>query len=265
KLRDWCASPLDKRRIARSFGDAAATYDQFAHIQRRVAADLHELCPSFTDGSVLDLGCGTGYMAERLLQSAKAPELLLADLAQPMVRIAREKLPGLPGLVADAESLPLRDASLTGVVSSLALQWCGDLTAVAQEIQRALRPGGELVFSTLGPHTLQELKEAWQSVDAYTHVNAFHSPDSVRAAIGMAGLEIVDLRRYPLVVQYDELMPLLREPKGIGAHNINPGSRPGLTGVRQLRQLEQAYQRFRDSDGKLPATYDVILVRAKKP
>jgi malonyl-CoA O-methyltransferase len=60
-------------------------------------------------------------------------------------------------------------------------------------------------------------------------------------------------------------MPLLRELKGIGAHNINPGSRPGLTVVRQLRLLEDAYQHFRDRDDKLPATYDVILVRAKKP
>lgn len=264
KLRDWCAPPLDKRRIARSFGEAAGTYDQFAHIQRRVAADLHEFCPSFR-GTVLDLGCGTGYMAELLRETSAEAELLLADLAQPMVKIAQQKLPALAGVVADAEALPLQEESLAAVVSSLALQWCRDLGVVAQEAYRVLQSGGELVFSTLGPDTLQELKKAWQSIDTYTHVNTFHSPDSVRAALEMAGLHIVELQRYPLVTRYDELMPLLRELKGIGAHNINPGSRPGLTGVHQLRQLEQAYQGFRDGDGKLPATYDVILVRAKKP
>lgn len=264
KLQDWLAPPLDKRRIARSFGEAAATYDRFAHVQRRVAADLYQFCPMFS-GSVLDLGCGTGYMAERLLQSALPPHVLLADLAQPMVKIAREKLPALSGMVADAESLPLQDQSLAGVVSSLALQWCRDLTAVAQEAHRVLQAGGELVFSTLGPDTLHELKKAWQNVDAYVHVNTFHSPDAVRTAMEKAGLILVDLHRYPLVAQYGELMPLLRELKGIGAHNINPGSRPGLTGVRQLRLLEESYQRFRDSGNKLPATYDVILVRARKP
>lgn len=264
KLQDWLAPPLDKRRIARSFGEAAATYDRFAHVQRRVAADLYQFCPMFS-GSVLDLGCGTGYMAERLLKSALPPHVLLADLAQPMVKIAREKLPALSGMVADAESLPLQDQSLAGVVSSLALQWCRDLTTVAQEAHRVLQAGGELVFSSLGPDTLHELKKAWQNVDAYIHVNTFHSPDAVRTAMEKAGLILVDLHRYPLVAQYGELMPLLRELKGIGAHNINPGSRPGLTGVRQLRLLEESYQRFRDSDNKLPATYDVILVRARKP
>lgn len=121
-----------------------------------------------------------------------------------------------------------------------------------------------MVFSTLGPDTLHELKKAWQSVDAYTHVNRFHSPDAVRMALEKADLALIDLCRYPLVAHYDELMPLLRELKGIGAHNINPGSRPGLTGACRLRLLEESYQQFRDQDGKLPATYDVILVRAKK-
>ena len=260
KLKNWLAPPLDKRRIARSFGEAAATYDRFAQIQRRVAADLYNLCPTF-DGAVLDLGCGTGFMAEQL----SSTNVLLADLALPMVKIAQQKLPGLSGLVADAECLPLGDKCLAGVVSSLALQWCHDLNAVAHEAHRVLQSGGELVFSTLGQGTLHELKKAWQSVDAYTHVNSFHSPDAVRTAMEKAGLVLVDLHRYPLVAHYDELMPLLRELKGIGAHNINPGSRPGLTGVRQLRQLEESYQQFRDQNGKLPATYDVILARAKKP
>jgi malonyl-CoA O-methyltransferase len=265
KLKDFFSSRLDKRRIARSFGDAAVTYDHYAHIQRRVAADLREFCPHFAKGSpVLDLGCGTGYMAEGLLQSDEKPNLLLADLAPPMVKIAREKLPALSGLVADAEALPLADESLAGVVSSLALQWCHDLSVVAQEAYRVLQAGGELAFSTLGPDTLQELKKAWQCIDAYTHVNSFHSPEAVRAALENAGFTAIEQQRYPLVAQYDQLMPLLRELKGIGAHNMNSGSRPGLTGIRQLHQLEERYQRFRDRDNKLPATYDVILVRAKK-
>lgn len=264
KILNWLAPPLDKRRVARSFGEAAGTYDQYAHIQRRVAQDLREWCSAST-GPVLDLGCGTGYMAELLAKTFAEEELRLADLAQPMVQLAKQKLPAASGLVADAEALPLGEASLGGIVSSLAFQWCHDLRRVAREAYRVLQSDGELVFSTLGPDTLQELKKAWQNIDSYTHVNHFHSPDAVRAALEAGGFARIELQRYSLVAQYDDLMPLLRELKGIGAHNINPGSRPGLTGVRQLRQLEEAYQAFRDADGKLPATYDVLLVRAKKP
>ncbi|MCR6651904.1 MAG: malonyl-ACP O-methyltransferase BioC [Cellvibrionaceae bacterium] len=264
KILNWLSPPLDKRRVARSFGEAAGTYDQYAHIQRRVAQDLREWC-SASNKPVLDIGCGTGYMAELLAKTFADGELLLADLAQPMVQLAKQKLPAANGLVADAEALPLGEASLGGIVSSLAFQWCHDLRRVAREAYRVLQAGGELVFSTLGPDTLQELKKAWQNVDSYTHVNHFHAPDAVRKALEAAGFVQIQLQRYPLVAQYDALMPLLRELKGIGAHNINPGSRPGLTARRQLLQLEEAYERCRNADGKLPATYDVLLVRARKP
>lgn len=266
RLKEFFVPRLDKRRIARSFGDAAATYDRFAHIQRRVAADLRAFCPSFEiDAPVLDLGCGTGYMAELLQEKNPSLNVFLADLAQPMVQIAREKLHGLPGIVADGECLPITNNSLSAVVSSLALQWCNHLDVAVSEAHRVLQQGGYFAFSTLGPETLWELKKAWEKVDSYTHVNQFQNPEFVHAALDKAGFGEIEMQRYSLVVQYDELMQLLRELKGIGAHNINPGSRPGLTGAKQMRQLENAYASLRDNQDRFPATYDVILIRARKP
>lgn len=266
RLKDFFVPPLDKRRIARSFGDAAATYDRFAHVQRRVAADLQAFYSSFElDAPVLDLGCGTGYMAELLLKKNPSLDVLLADLAQPMVQIAREKMRGLPGIVADSECLPIANNSLAGVVSSLVLQWCNRLDTAISEAHRVLQRGGYFAFSTLGADTLWELKKAWEKVDSYTHVNQFQTPEFVCAVLAKAGFIEIEMQCYPLVAQYDELMQLLRELKGIGAHNINPGSRPGLTGARQLRQLEEAYASLRDDNDPFPATYDVILIRAKKP
>ena len=85
KLKDWLAPPLDKRRIARSFGDAAATYDRFAHIQRRVAGDLYEFCPTFS-GFVLDLGCGDAHLTARLREGFTFYHYQLLVLATALLR-----------------------------------------------------------------------------------------------------------------------------------------------------------------------------------
>jgi malonyl-CoA O-methyltransferase len=263
-LRQWLYPPIDKSRIAHSFGQAASRYDQYAHVQRRVARDMVNFCPIFGPGErVLDLGCGTGFVAQLL--AGQGPELLLADLALPMVQLARDKLPETAALVADAESLPLTTSSLNAIVSSLTLQWCQDLAVVAQEAARVLRPRGQLIFSTLGPSTLWELKCAWQSLDQYTHVNHFQSAPEIRAELESGGLRILALESYALVVHYTELVHLLKELKAIGAHNMNSGRKPGLTGAAQLRTLERCYREFAEPDGRLPATYDVILVRAERP
>ena len=69
-------------------------------------------------------------------------------------------------LNADAEQLPLRDASVDLVYSNVALQWCNDLEGVFREINRVLRPGGLLMFTTFGPDTLSELRVSWAAADS---------------------------------------------------------------------------------------------------
>jgi malonyl-CoA O-methyltransferase len=57
-------------------------------------------------------------------------------------------------------------------------------------------------------------------------------------------------------------MTLMRDLKELGAHNINPGRGQGLTGPRKLKAVMAAYEHFRQSDGLLPATYEVVYGHA---
>ncbi|NIQ10368.1 MAG: methyltransferase domain-containing protein, partial [Gammaproteobacteria bacterium] len=76
-------------------------------------------------------------------------------------------------IAGDAEQLPLADASVDLIFSSLALQWCVDLDKVFAEFRRVLRRDGLLMFSTFGPDTLKELRSCFETVDAYSHINQF--------------------------------------------------------------------------------------------
>lgn len=266
QLRRWVAalpSGISKQRITRSFSGSANSYDAAAHVQRRIARHLVQCLPRDRwHGPVLDIGCGTGFVTEQLLNMGA--ETYAVDLAEAMVRHMREKLPQVRSCVGDGECLPIADECLSAIVSSLALQWCESLTAVFDEAWRTLQPGGLLAFATLGPETLFELKQAWAKVDDYVHVNDFVPAATVVQQLEARGFEKIRYQRYPLTVYYRELMTLLRELKAIGAHNMNSGQRPGLTLRSRLKTLEQAYRQYLSAEGKFPATYDVLVVIVKK-
>ena len=147
-----------------------------------------------------------------------------ADIAPGMLARAKAQsrwLRRFERVRADAYSLPFREGSFDLVFSSLMLQWCDDLDVVFAEIARVLKPGGVLLFSTFGPGTLAELREAWSASDAPgNHVNHFFDPHALGSALMHAGLSepVLDVDR--TVVGYPDVLTLMRELKAIGAHNV---------------------------------------------
>ena len=248
----------DKRQVAASFSRAASSYDAVADLQRTVGNTLIERLPCSTaPARWLDLGCGTGYFSRSLASRFPAGKGVALDIAEGMLRHA-QPLGGASHFVAgDAECLPLRDASVDLIFSSLALQWCEDFSAVVGEAKRVLRPGGVFAFSSLCSGTLQELRDSWQAVDGFAHVNRFRSFGAYQHHCTHSGLQLERLEVEPEVLHFAELRQLTHELKALGAHNLNPGRPGGLTGRARIRALIDAYERFRTPSG-LPATYQVV-------
>ncbi len=251
----------EKQRIARSFSQAAASYDAVASLQRAVGDELEQKIPSgTTTGLALDLGCGTGYFLRRVTPACDDITWFGGDLAEGMLGYCQATQPSLQGrlLGLDAERLPFAPSSLHGIYSSLALQWCRNLDQLFAELRRVIRPGGWLVFSTLVDGTLHELKSAWQQVDTYIHVNHFFSATEWRAAAEANGFRCRHWQPQTRVTHYAKLGDLMRELKALGAHNVNAGMPSGLTGKRSWQTLSSAYESYRCDDGCLPASWRVL-------
>lgn len=256
---------LDKKKVAQSFSRAAPTYDSVAQLQRDIGAHLFSQLPDAlpAQSTVLDLGSGTGFFTQRLAARYPESQIIGLDIAEGMLHYAAAQQDEVSWLCADAELLPLADNSVDLIFSSLAIQWCNNLPHLMVELARVLKPGGQLHIATLGPHTLQELKSAWQQVDDYVHVNRFQSAQDLVAATDAAQLDVHELKQENRILYYDRLSELTRELKALGAHNINTGKPEGLTGRARLLAFKNAYELFRCPQG-LPATYDVIYLTAHK-
>ncbi len=257
---------LDKARVRSSFATASDTYDGLAVLQRSVGTALLEQCPvSAAEGTVLDLGCGTGFLTDSLLNLPGNREILALDIALPMLQKARGKLysgPEVNYICADAECLPLAENSVDEVFSNLALQWCRDLEKVFKEIRRVLKTPGRLAFSTFGPQTLNELKQAWSQVDGYTHVNHFYSEYQIIESMKKAGFQKIRTKNQLTISGYRNVIELMKELKGIGAHNATEGRNRGLTGKARLQSMSSAYEQFGKEDG-LPATFEIFYLVAE--
>lgn len=255
---------IAKQAIASSFSRAAQTYDAVASLQRDVGNKLLQtLQPDACADLVMDLGCGTGFFTPALQQKFPQANILGLDLAEGMLQFARDRHHGsFTWLCGDAEQMPLADDSVDVIFSSLALQWCADMPKLLAEVRRVLKPGGQIVFSTLGPRTFHELKSAWRQVDDYVHVNQFCEPELLCAQV-QAELQLQDFVRVDSVLEFASLNELTRSIKALGAHNMNQGRARGLSGRKKIAAFKAAYENFRRNN-LLPATYDVYYLSLMK-
>lgn len=135
------------------------------------------LLPLDECSSVLDVGCGPGY----LWRSRSLPphtRIVATDLSFGMVSEARAQIitQRFAFATADAQTLPFADASFDLVVANHMLYHVPDLPAALREFVRVLRPGGRLLAATNGRAHFKELRETlgieWRYVDMFGLDNA---------------------------------------------------------------------------------------------
>jgi malonyl-CoA O-methyltransferase len=260
---------IEQAAVRRSFDRAAARYDESAVLQAEVRAQLLERLDYVTlaPAVVLDVGCGTGHSTRALKERYPRAQVVALDLSEGMLHEARQRQSWrrkFARVCGDAMRLPLASASADLVFSNLTLQWCTDLDAAFAEFRRVLRPRGLLNFTTFGPDTLFELREAWAQADGYRHVSDFADMHDLGDGLLRAGLAepVMDVERFTLT--YRDVFGLMRDLKAIGAHNAAATRPRGLTGRARLAAMQSAYE-ARRRDGVLPATYEVVFGQAWGP
>ena len=276
---------VDPAAVRRGFARAVSTYDRAAVLQREIGnrmaqrLDYVKIVPS----AILDAGCGTGEAIGELALRYPGAQLIAFDIALPMVEAARRRslsgrsllqrlLRPLAGgrtsadprfVCADINALPFPGVLVDLVWSNLALQWVNDLPRAFAEFRRVLKVGGLLTFTTFGPDTLRELRQAFAGIDGDTHVSRFVDMHDIGDALVAAGFAEPVMDMEYVTLTFESPRALVDELRAIGATNRTRGRPRGLMGRARFARVMRALESLR-ADGRIPATFEVVYGHAWK-
>lgn len=241
-------------KIGKTFGQASRSYDVSARLQRYSGKQLMPWLPNRADLKVVDLGCGTGFFTDILADHYH--NVLGLDISQKMLMFSQMKRnTNIKWVAADAYNLPLQDNSVDLIYSNLMIQWCLPFSRVIEEILRVLKPGGLFIFSSLVDGTLHELKSSWAQVDDDKHVIDFKTAEQMSTCLQMHNAKLLQTSTQDIILEYENVMHLAHELKGLGANKVPDKQLKGLAGKDKWKRMSKAYEDFQEPSGIFPATY----------
>ncbi len=147
---------------------------------------------------VLDVGCGTGRLVERLVDAGGPDRVVGCDFSAGMLREAAARLQGSAGATlvqGDATRLPFRDGVFDAAVSTEAFHWFPDQAAALRELRRVLRPGGRLLLALVSP-PFEIVADAFEvGMRLVGQPLWWTTPSRLRAQVEAAGLRVERQRR----------------------------------------------------------------------
>ncbi|MEM6604040.1 MAG: methyltransferase domain-containing protein [Pseudomonadota bacterium] len=236
-----------KDKIEKNFSKAAETYHNHAHIQADIAGQLSELSRNMQNiTDIIDIGCGTGFLTQRLRKIFPKAHITACDMSAPMLEeCARHSGdPKMSYLKCDAELYDFPQ-KYDLIASNMTFQWFSDLQASHKHLLTYLKPGGKILFSMLIGKTFYE----WYDSLSLAGVN-ITSP--IRLHDVPTDFEYDLLQRELYVQNYERPMDFLKMLKKIGAHSMLQEN------AIQKQQLEKACRIFQEKYN-CAVTYDIVL------
>ncbi len=218
----------------------------------------------------VDVGCGTGALAEAILDSQRPSSVNGVEPSAGFVAVARQRL-GDRAVVhqAPAESLPLVDGAADVVVSGLVLNFIADLPAALADMRRVAAGGTVAAYVWDYSGGMEMLRLFWDAADEVDPDGALDEdrrfplcrPDALRAAFtnaGLSGAEVVPLDIATPFADFDALWTPFTGGQGAG-----PSYLVSLDADKQVELRESLRARVPvNPDGSISLTARAWGIRA---
>ena len=244
---------LCKTDIERSFTRAAGTYDTSVQFQKQCAEEFCEWLAEHSSRlpeTILEAGCGTGLLTERLHARFPSARLLATDLSSGMVRFCTERFAGTPVRfrIHDFDQpFPVTGTDLAA--ASLSLQWSRNLRTAFENISAALHPDGEFFAAIPLDTSLAGLRGLFQQAGAL-----FRGPLLPSASLISRSLDGLFRDLFRETRHYEEKYPDLRALLRSMSRNGTSGGNTG-TPLPVLKEL------IRNHRAPCSAEYEVMFLK----
>lgn len=252
---------------------AARTYLGAAGLEQEVGRRMLERLDyvKLAPGRILDAGSGPSPQSAQLAQRYAQAQLVSLDFSLPMLRAWQP--PGLlrritsrgsrAAVCAEMGHLPLQARSVSMVWSNMALHYAADLPAVFGEFNRVLEVEGLLMFSTLGPDTLKELRSAFPASGGVPRVHGFIDMHDLGDMLVSAGFAAPVMDTETITLTYAGVDAMTADLRATGQTSSLAGRSRGLLTPRRWQQVRGALGNAM-REGRLPATIEVVYGHAWK-
>ena len=232
--------------VEKKFSRAALTYQKSSSIQQQIVNFLYdEFLAQENFSNVLELGCGTGFLASKILENKNVQKYTAVDISSEMLEQCSQRLETFNSkkefLKQNIEQTSFRD-KYDLVLSASTLHWIQDFEGLLERIKAGLKSDGKLVFSLMLQgsfsvvHETRRLLEGREDEVAIT----FPSFEGIKKALEKSGY-LVDSS---LEKNYTESFSSVRDfftsirKRGVGAktNSISP------LNIRDMRRLMNLIQ-----------------------
>ncbi|WP_054023037.1 malonyl-ACP O-methyltransferase BioC [Bacillus sp. FJAT-28004] len=279
-----------KIAIQRQFNRNSISYDTHAHVQRTMADQLTESIiewknKEFIDEpKILEIGCGTGTLTQMVANEWPSASITALDIAPEMIKAAVKRVQseddhlGTRNRISDRIRFILADiekwaadapaSSFDIIVSNACFQWLSYPKETLGHLQRMLRSGGVLIFTTFGPDTFCEMHRSFNEVylalgiEPQRHGLSFHSPLEWKYMLEESGYSSFNYKRSIHIEKYASVSDFLHSVKAMGASTSEAVTVSGHSLRRLFTNMYKEYEAKFRIQGGIAATYDFLIIQS---
>ncbi|MDB5697426.1 MAG: biotin biosynthesis protein [Alphaproteobacteria bacterium] len=252
-----------KERIAGAF-ERASSYDEHAAVQQEVAQRLARriaALPLDAAPRILEIGCGTGFLAAATEGLVHGADWLMTDISPAMVARSRRRFGAsatyrFATLDGEAPVFDRAEAPFDLVCANFAVHWFENLQQGLLRLFRLLRPGGHLIFSTLADGTFAEWRSAHAALGSAAGTPSYPTRETL-AGMRLDGVE-GRFNHERLVETYPSASDFLHALRAIGAGTPRPDHRP-----LSAAAMRAVMRRFEEEGAS--ASYCVTIADFERP